>query len=191
MQAEDHDITLKENELRDLTTADVLLLETAVLSTITHEETRDLANAEEKAEEDRTNSLTRQIGDSFHDIVVSYSESINDQCIRRFSMPEHQLTKRIRKKSFPIIFMFLLSQRLSTLFQENISGSGAISSAEAEEYLREHMRIEGDLEKQRQEKKQLQIAAVNEKLEQRKKERLRKLKEKQELERAQVSLSIL
>lgn len=191
MQAEDHDITLKENELRDLTTADVLLLETAVLSTITHEETRDLANAEEKAEEDRTNLLTRQIGDSFHDIVVSYSESINGQCIRRWSMPEHQLMKRIRKKSFPIIFMFLLSQRLSTLFQENISGSGAISSAEAEEYLREHMRIEGDLEKQRQEKKQLQIAAVNEKLEQRKKERLRKLKEKQELERAQVSFSIL
>jgi DNA-directed RNA polymerase beta' subunit len=48
------------------------------------------------------------------------------------------------------------------------------------------MKIEGDLERQRQEKKEMQIAAVKEKLEQRKKERMRKLKEKQELERAQV-----
>lgn len=57
--------------MREFTTAGVLQLETAVLSTITHEETRDLANGEEKAEEDRANSLTRQIGDSFSDIVVS------------------------------------------------------------------------------------------------------------------------
>ena len=69
---EGDDITLKENELREFASAGVLQLETAVLSTITHEETRDLANAEEKAEEDRANSLTRQIGDSFSDIVVSY-----------------------------------------------------------------------------------------------------------------------
>ena len=75
---------------------------------------------------------------------------------------------------------------INLFFQENLSGSGAISSAEAEEYLREHMKIEGDLERQRQEKKEMQIAAVKEKLEQRKKERMRKLKEKQELERAQV-----
>ncbi len=50
------------------------------------------------------------------------------------------------------------------------------------------MKLEGDLERQRQEKKEMQIAAVKEKLEQRKKERMRKLKEKQELERAQVRL---
>ena len=50
------------------------------------------------------------------------------------------------------------------------------------------MKMEGDLERQRQEKKEMQIAAVKERLEQRKKERLRKLKEKQELERAQVRL---
>lgn len=72
VQAEVHDITLKDNDLREVTTTGVLQLETAVLATIAHEETRDLANAEEKAEEGRADSLTRQIGDSFCDIVVSY-----------------------------------------------------------------------------------------------------------------------
>ena len=79
-----------------------------------------------------------------------------------------------------------LTDTLTYFIQENLGGSGAIRSEEAEEYLREHMKMEGDLERQRQEKKEMQIAAVKERLEQRKKERMRKLKEKQELERAQV-----
>ena len=79
-----------------------------------------------------------------------------------------------------------LTDTLTYFIQENLGGSGAIHSEEAEEYLREHMKMEGDLERQRQEKKEMQIAAVKERLEQRKKERMRKLKEKQELERAQV-----
>lgn len=72
VQAEVHDITLKDNDLREVATTGVLQLETAVLATIAHEETHDLASAEQKAEEDRADSLTRQIGDSFCDIVVSY-----------------------------------------------------------------------------------------------------------------------
>jgi polyhydroxyalkanoate synthesis regulator phasin len=75
--------------------------------------------------------------------------------------------------------------------QENLGGTGSISTTEAEEYLREHMKLEGELERQREEKKKMQIDAVKEKLEQRKKERMRKLKEKQELERAQVRLLIV
>ena len=50
------------------------------------------------------------------------------------------------------------------------------------------MKMEGDLERQRQEKKEMKIAALKEKLEQRKKERMRKLKEEQALERAQVMI---
>lgn len=84
-----------------------------------------------------------------------------------------------------------LTNTLICFTQENLGGSGAISSEEAEEYLREHMKMEGDLERQRQEKKEMQIAAVKERLEQRKKERMRKLKEKQDLERAQVRLASL
>lgn len=53
------------------------------------------------------------------------------------------------------------------------------------------MKMEGDLERQRQEKKKMQIAAMKEKLEQRKKERMRKLNERQELERAQVRILYL
>ena len=168
--------------MRQFTTAGVLQLETAVLSTITHEETRDLANAEEKAEEDRGNSLTRQIGDSFSDIVVSshlnliYLKHTTTLRTGRF------LNQPISMKGYNS----KLTDTLTYFIQENLGGSGAISTEEAEEYLREHMKIEGDLERQRQEKKEMQIAAVKERLEQRKKERMRKLKEKQDLERAQV-----
>ena len=49
--------------------------ETAILSTITHDEARDLARAEEKVEEDQTDSLLRQYGDSFSGIVVSNSRT--------------------------------------------------------------------------------------------------------------------
>ena len=72
-----------------------------------------------------------------------------------------------------------------SLIQENLAGN--IGTTEAEEYLRQHMKMESDLERLRIEKKNQQIAGISEKLEQRKKERLRKLKEKQELERAQVT----
>lgn len=72
-----------------------------------------------------------------------------------------------------------------SLIQENLGGN--IGTTEAEEYLRQHMKMESDLERLRIEKKNQQIAGISEKLEQRKKERLRKLKEKQELERAQVT----
>lgn len=84
--------------------------------------------------------------------------------------------------------MYILRFIKLFFFQDNLGGSGAITSAEAEEYLREHMKMEGDLERQRQEKKKMQIAAMKEKLEQRKKERMRKLNERQELERAQVRI---
>ena len=72
-----------------------------------------------------------------------------------------------------------------SLIQENLGGN--IGTTEAEEYLRQHMKMESDLERLRIEKKNQQIEGISEKLEQRKKERLRKLKEKQELERAQVT----
>lgn len=79
-QAAEHHITLNESELRKSTTAGVLKFETVVLSTINHEETRDLANAEVENDEDRAKSLMRQTGNSFCDIVVSYSGNFDAVC---------------------------------------------------------------------------------------------------------------
>lgn len=52
------------------------------------------------------------------------------------------------------------------------------------------MKMETDLKNRRLEKKEMQIAAVKEKLEQRRKERIRKLKEQHDLQRAQVRFLI-
>ena len=112
---------------------------------------------------------------------LSFLSSIRFTVVLKASSALQFCWEEVFKKH--VVYIFFL--------QENLGGTGSISTAEAEEYLREHMKLEGELERQRQENKEMQIAAVKEKLEQRKKERLRKLKEKQELERAQVRLLYL
>lgn len=68
--------------------------------------------------------------------------------------------------------------------------NGAIYADEAQKLLNQELEMNEKLERKAEMKKAAQMAAFQDRLAKRKEERLRKLKEQQEVEKAQVSLVV-
>ena len=72
-------------------------------------------------------------------------------------------------------------------FQDDLVSSGSLYADQAEQIKREQMEMEEKMSRELAQQRAQQTALLMEKLAQRKKERMRKLKEQQELEKAKVT----
>ena len=77
------------------------------------------------------------------------------------------------------------------LFQDDLVTSGSLYADQAEQIKREQMELEEKMSRDLAQQRAQQTALLKEKLAQRKRERMKKLKEQQELEKAKVKYTVL
>lgn len=87
--------------------------------------------------------------------------------------------------------MYVLAAGLETeilvLFQDDLVASGSLYADQADQIKREQMELEEKMSRDLAQQQARQTALIREKLAQRKKERLKKLREQQEMEKAKVN----